>query len=75
VSIPNEIDAGIARALLLRAVRTRAAAKDEAALNDIIVALTDLDLFIAEGAWFELVRKAIFLLEKAEGRWTALLTA
>jgi hypothetical protein len=54
--------------LLLRAVRTRAAVKDDTALDDIIVALTDLDILIGQGAWFELIRRAIFLIERAEGR-------
>jgi hypothetical protein len=65
--LPEGVDAGVARALLLRALRTRAAARDDSALNDIIVALTDLDEIIAQGAWLEMVRKAVWLVERAEG--------
>jgi hypothetical protein len=67
VSIPNEIDAGMARSLLLRAIKTRAATGDLIALGDISQALEDLDRVFAEGVWIELVRKAIWLLERAEG--------
>jgi NADP-dependent 3-hydroxy acid dehydrogenase YdfG len=66
VSTPEGIDAGIARDLLMCAVRVRAAARDEDALNDIIVALTDLDEAIAQGTWLALVRKAVWLVERAD---------
>lgn len=67
MGIPNEIDEGTARSLLLRAIRTRAAAGDLIALGDISQALEDLDRVVAEGDWIEFVRKAVWLVERAEG--------
>ena len=67
MSIPNKIDESMARSLLLRAIKTRADTGDLIALGDISQALEDLDRVVAEGAWIDFVRKAIWLLERAEG--------
>lgn len=67
MSIPNKIDESMARSLLLRAIKTRADTGDLIALGDISQALEDLDRVVAEGVWIEFVRKAIWLLERAEG--------
>jgi hypothetical protein len=61
------IDGSTARTMLLRAVRVRAAARDDAALDDIVEALADLDEIAAQGAWLKMVRKAAWLVERAEG--------
>jgi hypothetical protein len=67
VSIPNKIDESMARSLLLRAIKTRADTGDLIALGDISQALEDLDRMVADGVWIDFVRKAIWLLERAEG--------
>jgi hypothetical protein len=53
--------AGIARAVMLRAIRARAAEGDLIALGDICSALEDLDRVVAEGDWFGLIRRAFWL--------------
>lgn len=57
--------AGIARAVMLRAIKERAATKDDASASDISEALENLDDLCAQGAWFELVRRAFWLAERA----------
>jgi hypothetical protein len=66
--LPVEIDAGIARSLLLRAIRTRAATGDLIALGDISSALEDLDQVVAAGDWYGMVRRAFWLAARASER-------
>lgn len=59
--------AGIARAVMLKAIKARAAAKDDDSASDIAEALDNFEEICAQGAWFELVRRAFWLAAKAYG--------
>ena len=58
---------GIARVVMLKAIRARAAKADLDALGDICEALGDLDEIVAEGDWFGMVRRGFWLAARAEG--------
>jgi hypothetical protein len=62
--------AGIARAVMLRAIKARAGTKDDASASDISEALEGFEDICATGAWFELVRRAFWLASRASGRTT-----
>lgn len=67
-TLPLTSHAGIARALMLHAIRARAATGDLIALGDISEALEDLDQVVAEGDYFALIRRAFWLLERTSER-------
>ena len=60
-------DAGIARAVLLRAVCERASAKNGQAAADIYDALSGLNDIAAREAWHELIEKGAWLISRAKG--------
>jgi hypothetical protein len=57
---------GIARSMLLKAVRARAAAGDEEAAIDIAEALTEVEQMTATSDWWGLVSVACWLAMRAE---------
>lgn len=57
--------AGIARAIMLKAIQERASAKDDTAAADIYQALEPLADIAAHGSWFELIRRAFWLAARA----------
>ena len=56
---------GLARAMLLKAIRARAATGDDGAVVDIQTALEGLDSMVARGDWWAMVRVSFWLASRA----------
>jgi hypothetical protein len=61
-----DIDHGqLARVVMLKAVKARAATKDEAAATDIAEALEGFERFCERGDYFEVIRRGFWLAARA----------
>jgi hypothetical protein len=63
--LPDIDHAALARVVMLKAVKARAATKDDLAAIDIAEALEGFEVFCAQGNYFEVIRRGFWLAARA----------